>query len=123
MAADVVTIYNRSRGPVTLAQGIVLLPGRSHIIFQHELINVRGFADNLAKNVAAKVISALTAEGEELTPLRIRALGRGIHAHTHDTDVGVDPLTDQIFGLLNDLVYEVSGAIVYIGDGEPVLRS
>jgi hypothetical protein len=92
MAADVITVHNLTSTTVPLARGIVVQPALSHTFNQRDFVNFPYLADHVAKAVRAKLISAVTAEGEALTPERVLALGRGIHAHTHAPIGGVDPL-------------------------------
>jgi hypothetical protein len=110
VAADIVTVSNRTSTVVPLAQGVILPVGGSHVYQQNDLTNAPYVAEHLAKAVKAGLVAAVTYEGENLTPLRLRALGRAIHAHTHDTTLGIDPLT----GLFPGVDYR---KLLYLADG------
>ncbi len=98
MAADVIVVTNRTGTIVPLAQGVVLPIGGRHVYQQNDLTNAPYVAEHLARAVQARLIDAITYEGETLTPGRLRAIGRAIHAHTHDPIVGIDPLTGSSGG-------------------------
>lgn len=91
MAADLVTVVNLTRGDVPLSRGKIVR--RVPItIRQRELLDFPDLARNLGGAIRRGLVAATTAEGEHLTPDRVLALAEGIHAHTHDDMVGVDPL-------------------------------
>jgi hypothetical protein len=91
MAADRITIHNLTSGVVPLSRGIILRQ-KPVSILQQDLIEYPYLAQNLAGSIRRGLVSAVTSEGEGLTPARVLELSSGIHAHTHDSDDGFDPV-------------------------------
>lgn len=96
MAADVIVVTNVTGTIVPLPRGVILPGGGQHVYQQRDLEAHPYVADHLAKAVNAGLVAAVNFEGEFLTPSRILAIARGIHAHTHDEIVGIDPFSQPV---------------------------